>query len=133
MVVSIVLTLASGGATAQRLEDLSPDMRVRLEAAERRLNLSTEQRTQLRSLLSEEADKLRAIDAQHQDDTSRAQRRELFREARGVQQDFRGRLATILSAEQLAEWDRIRNEAIPELRKQLQARKGAPPGPSTKP
>ena len=92
-----------------------------------------ELRAQVHALISEEADKLTEIDARHEDDTSRAQRRELFREGRDVQQDFRGRLAKILSAEQLAEWDRIRKEAIPELRKQLEAKKGAAPPTTTKP
>jgi hypothetical protein len=132
-VALLALVLGSTTPVAQKLEYLTPDQRVRLEAAEQRLNLSTEQRTQVYALLNEEADRLRALDAQHQDDTSRAQRRDLFREGREVQQEFRGRLAKILTANQLAEWDRIRQEAIPELRKQLQAKKGAAPGTSTKP
>jgi hypothetical protein len=132
---SVLLAVALGptGAAAQALSDLTPDMRTRLEAAEQRLNLTPEQRSQVHAIVIEEVDKLKGIDARHEDDTSRATRRELFREGHAVQQDFRSRLAKVLSPEQLAEWDRIRKESIPELRKRLQAKKAEMPGVPTKP
>ena len=131
---ALLATLISPFAVhAQANEILTPDMRTRLEAAEQRLNLTPDQRSQVHAIVIEEIDKLKSIDARHEDDTSRATRRELFREGPAVQQDFRSRLAKVLSPEQLAEWDRIRKEAIPELRKRLQAKKAETPGAPTKP
>jgi Spy/CpxP family protein refolding chaperone len=76
---SVLLAVALGptGAAAQALSDLTPDMRTRLEAAEQRLNLTPEQRSQVHAIVIEEVDKLKGIDARHEDDTSRATRREL--------------------------------------------------------
>ena len=131
---ALLATLISPFAVhAQANEILTPDMRTRLEAAEQRLNLTPDQRTQLHTIVKEEAGRLYEIESRHEDDTSRATRRALFAEARTVQEDFRARLTKLLSAEQMAEWDRIRKESIPELRKRLQAKKAGAPGAPAKP
>jgi len=82
------------------------EMRKELAAAKARLKLTPEQEVQLKDLLVEQGGKLKQIRA------SDASRAEKLQQAKAVRQSFRERLTTILSPEQLTEWDRIRDEAI---------------------
>jgi hypothetical protein len=82
------------------------EIRQQLAEAKAHLKLTPEQETQLKNLLREQGGKLQAIRA------SDESRLEKMQKAKAVREDFRSRLTTILSPEQLTEWDRLRDEAI---------------------
>jgi hypothetical protein len=96
------------------------EVQQRLADAKARLNLTPDQEEQLRPLLEEEGAKLRDIQAKYGGTTSRQERRAALGEVRAVQQDFRAKVAGILTPEQLAEWDEMRGEARERLRQRRQ-------------
>ncbi len=124
--VLVCHTSAWSQADAQARKGLDPQkLEQRLRAAKARLKLTPDQEAQLRPLLKDEADKLRAIQEKHAGDTSRTSRMAQLHEARTVQSDFRERLGQFLSAEQMTEWDRMRKEAVSEARAMKQQTQGA--------
>ena len=96
------------------------DVQQRLADAKSRLNLTPDQEQRLRPLLEEEGAKLREIQAKYAGKTSRQERRAALQEFRGVQQDFRGKVTGILTPDQLAEWDEMRNESRERIRQRRQ-------------
>ncbi|HTT13162.1 MAG TPA: hypothetical protein VMG60_20000 [Burkholderiaceae bacterium] len=93
-----------------------PETQRRFAEARERLQLTPEQEPQLRALFQEEAAKMRAVQAKYGTDDTYATKAEKGRELRAIRADFRGRLKTILTPEQLAEWDKMvaerRDEAM---------------------
>src|SRR5262245_19067986 len=98
----------------------SPAIEARLAQAKARLNLTPEQETQLRALFREEGEKLRAVQAKYVTDDSLATRSAKAKEARGIREDFRARLKSILTPEQMAEWDKMAEEARAAAREKRQ-------------
>jgi len=96
------------------------ELQEQLAAAKTRLHLTSDQEERLRALLQEEAEKLRVVESRYGTDTSLRTRRAKLKEARAVQQDFRARLGGILSPEQMAEWDKMRDEARGRVRERRQ-------------
>ena len=98
----------------------SPELQQRLAQAKERLQLTSEQEARLRTLLQEEAQKLRAVRDKYAGDTSLRARGARSREARVVQEDFRTRLQGLLSAVQLDDWDQMGAEARAQARERRQ-------------
>jgi Spy/CpxP family protein refolding chaperone len=117
LIIGCMLALA-GAALAQPASSppRSPEMQQRIAQSKERLHLTPEQEPRLRALLEGEAQKLRAIRAKYGSDDSAHSRAEQRREARVVQQDFRVKLAEVLSPEQIAEWDKIASERRAQAR-----------------
>ena len=59
---------------------------------------------------------MKAIDSKYGADKAPQTRRTKLKEARAVQEEFRGRLAQILSREQMSEWDKMRDEGRTKAR-----------------
>lgn len=118
-ILALLLCVASGGAAAQASAPAAPTREAppeRLQAAQQRLKLTPDQAARLEPLFREEADKLRTIQSRYGNDTSPAARRARLQEMQGVQQDLRARVAGVLDARQMAEWDRMRQEEMEKLR-----------------
>jgi Spy/CpxP family protein refolding chaperone len=112
ILLGAALTLASAALAQQAAPPKSsPAIEGRLTQAKARLNLTPEQEQQLRALFHEEGEKLRAMQAKYGTDDSSATRSAKAKEARGIREDFRARLRSILSPEQMAEWDKMAEEA----------------------
>lgn len=130
----LALTLASAAwAAPTQAPDAARQEQIEqhLQAAKARLKLTPEQEPKLKALLTEEAGKLKAIHDKHAGDSSRAARRAELQEAKTLRQDFRGRLAALLTPEQLREWDRMRDESKDQVREHVRehrhAASGTPP------
>lgn len=84
----------------------------------------------LRSVLVEEADKLRALrDEKANQNQSRRQRLQTARQAQDIRKETDARLAKILSKDQMAEMQKIREEWQKELRGRM--RQASPPASAT--
>ena len=101
--------------------ELAPAAEAQLRIAEARANLKLkpEQQSQVRGLLEDGANRMRAIQAKYVGDDSDAARGAKLRELRAVQHDFRGQLSTILTPEQMLHWDLMRDEVRQYAREHL--------------
>ena len=79
--------------------------RDRLEQMSKELNLSEEQKGKLKTIFQQEAEKIRAL----RDDTSLTQekRRE---KARGIREEFAGKVKEVLTKEQNEKWQKLREQ-----------------------
>ena len=116
---SVVLLLASSYACAS-----TPDpevVRAALEEAKARLKLTPEQEAQLKPVIEDRTIKLKAIKEKHAGDTSRSAKRAMFKEARPVMDDYQQKVRAILTGEQEAEWEKMRDEARTHLKEQYRS------------
>ena len=106
----VLAVLAAASSVQAEAPQIDParreEIRQQLAEAKAHLKLTPEQESQLKDLLREQGGKLQAIRA------SDESRFEKLQKAKAVREDFRSQLTTILSPEQLTEWDRMRDEAI---------------------
>ncbi len=115
--------LVAAARPAIAADALSPEAAQRLAEAKARLNLTPEQEAQLRPLVEERNQKLKAIRDRHAGDTSRSAKRAMFQEAKPVQADYEAKVRAILTDEQEKEWEAMRKEAMQRMREQHRAGK----------
>lgn len=95
----------------------------RLEQLEARLSLTPEQKEQLRPVLVDELQQMKALREKSQaGGGSRRDRRKLAREFRDIQGDTDKKLRAILNESQMAEMKKIREEWRQQIRERAQAR-----------
>jgi hypothetical protein len=104
-----------------------PDQaRQRLEQIKERLKLTPEQVEQVRPILADEVEKLKAL-REKNSGGSRRDRRKMAREFKGIQDEADDRLKKVLSKEQMKELKKIRDERRQQLRDRAR-QAGASPG-----
>lgn len=125
--VAVVLSLASiaMGAIAQQPGADPAAIQAALAEAKARLQLTPEQETQLKPLMQERNQALKAIRDKYAGDDSRRARRAMYREAQPVVENYQARVRTILNDAQYAEWETMRAEARERLKAQY--KKGGAP------
>ena len=115
MLMATFMPAASAGETPK------PDpasVQAALAEAKARLKLSPEQEAALKPLMQERADKLKAVRNKYSGDSSRRGRRDMYREARPVMEDYQTKVREILDDTQEAEWEKMRAEARERLKEQ---------------
>jgi hypothetical protein len=119
-------SLVPGTAGAATESETAADMQVqRLEELKERLKLTPEQEAQIKPLVESRRAKMEAIRAKHAGDTSRRAKRSMAQEAKAAAQEFNKQLQPILTEEQRAEWNKIREEAREKVKKEMQERKSS--------
>jgi septal ring factor EnvC (AmiA/AmiB activator) len=88
---------------------LSPPQ-VTIEELRTRLNLTPQQQEQIAPLVEERKAKMEPIRAKVSSTASRREKIAAFQEAKAVQDDFNSKVQPLLSQEQQAEWNKIREE-----------------------
>ncbi len=104
--------LVAAARPAFTVEAMSSEVAQRIAEAKTRLQLTPEQEAQLRPLIEERNQKLKAIRDRHAGDTSRSAKRAMFKEAKPVQTDYETKVRGILTDEQEKEWEAMRKEAL---------------------
>jgi len=120
-----ITVLAAAGALAQQPAVDPAAIQAVLEEARARMQLTPEQEAQLKPLIQERNEALKAIRDKHAGDDSRRARRAMFREAQPVVENYQARVRTILNDAQYDEWERMRAEARERLKEQY--KKGRAP------
>ena len=87
-----------------------------LEEIKQRLSLTDEQIDQLRPIMMNQMEQLKALRDNYAGETSRRSRMKMAREAKGIQKETDKQLKTILSKEQMDEWKKIREEHRDEFK-----------------
>ena len=87
-----------------------------------RLKLTPEQEAKIRPILEEEAAKLKAVRDEHQEDGRPRDRRDALKELRAIQRDTQERVDPLLTPEQRAEWEKMREERREQLRERYRER-----------
>lgn len=123
--MAIVLAAMSAGVIAQQAAFDPAAIKAALQEAKVRLQLTPEQEAQLKPLMQERNQALKAIRDKYAGDDSRRTRRAMFREAQPVVENYQARVRTILNDAQYAEWEKMRAEARERLKEQY--KKGGAP------
>jgi hypothetical protein len=116
----LVGILGADIAHAQGAAARSPEVQQRIAQAKQRLQLTPQQETQLRAILQEEAQKLRAIRDKYANDSTLQGRGARSRELQTVQEDLHAKLQGVLSPAQFDEWDRMAAERRAQARERRQ-------------
>ena len=112
-----LICVAPQNAVAE--ESSSAASQVTIEELRTRLNLTPQQQEQIAPLVAERKAKMEPIRAKASSTASRREKIALFQEAKAVQDDFSRKVQPLLTQEQQAEWNKIREE----LRGQMKERR----------
>jgi hypothetical protein len=93
-----------------------------IEEIRSRLDLTAEQQQQITPLATEYRKRMSEINANLEKTRSRQSRRGLLLQAAAIQEDFDSTLAPLLTDEQRAEWNTIRDEMRDELKQRWHAK-----------
>ena len=110
VILGVLAVVASGVALAQtgKREEVANKVRGELKKIDARLKLTADQKTQIKSMLGEEADKLDALYA------------EIAPRETAIRTEYRGKIRGVLTPAQQAEWDKMKGE----YREQWNGKKG---------
>lgn len=118
-VLALLLTSAAPAWARQdsRAPQQTEQIQQRIEELKERLDLTPEQIEQMRPVLEEELEKLKAVRAKYSGDSqSRGAKLRIARELRAVRSSADDRLRRILSKQQMDEMKKIREERRARLR-----------------
>jgi hypothetical protein len=111
-------------ADAPAAAALQADPEQAFVAFAQRLKLTPTQQTQIKPLFEARNQKIKAIFDKHSGDTSRMGKMQAMREAKGVQEDFSGKLKPLLTSDQQTELEAMRAEGRAKAEELYEARKG---------
>lgn len=114
----LAAAILSPGTAGQQTQERRDAVQQRLAEVKERLALTPEQIEQVRPVLAEEAQRLRALRDKYEGSgsASRRSRRSMARELRDIRSDTDARLKRILSKSQMDELKKLREEWRRELR-----------------
>jgi hypothetical protein len=124
MLVGVMLLLPAPRGWCEAPAADPASFQTAIAEAKERLKLTPEQEAQLKPLIEERAAKLKAIRDKHAGDDSRRARRDMYREARPVADEYQEKVRAILNDEQEAEWEKMRAEAREQLKERHRAGSG---------
>lgn len=117
---------ASQAAFTQTAKDDSARrdaVELRIEELKARLELTPEQESRLAPIIEARNAELRELRSRAGGDSSRRARMAALKEARKIQADFSAKIAPILTKEQQAEWEEIREEARNAAKERMRERR----------
>ena len=122
--IAAIAILGAGIARAQAPAVDPAAIQAVMEEAKARLKLTPEQEAQLKPIVQDRNQKLKAIRDKYAGDKSRSAKRAMFKEAQPVVDNYQARVRTILDDQQEVEWEKMRAEAKERLKKQYQSGTG---------
>jgi len=122
--IAVMAMVGAGIALAQAPAADPAAIQATIEEAKARLKLSPEQETQLKPLVQDRNQKLKAIRDKYAGDKSRRAKRAMFKEAQPIVDNYQARVRTILDDPQEAEWEKMRAEAKERLKEQYKSGNG---------
>lgn len=124
LVAALCLAIFPGMTTAQSPKADPAAVQAAIEEARARLKLTPEQEAQIKPAMEERAAKLKAIRDKYAGEDSRRAKRDMYREARPVMDEYQAKVRAILDDEQLAEWEKMRAEARERLKERFREGQG---------
>ena len=124
VIVVMLASLGSGAVVAQAPQVDPGAIQAVVEEAKARLRLTPEQESQLKPIVQDRNQKLKAIRDKYAGDSSRRAKRAMFKEAQPVVDNYQARVRTILDDTQEAEWEKMRAEAKERLKEQYKSGNG---------
>ena len=113
---SVAVCLPAATQAPAASEERAAQARERLEQLQARLKLTPEQTVTLKPVLQKQFEEMRQVRANNESDTSRRGKAKMLREMRDVQDKHAGEIAAILTPEQKAEGEKIKDEAKQKAR-----------------
>jgi hypothetical protein len=100
VIIGLLAIVASAAAIAGtgKQEEVANKIKAELKKIDARVKLTPDQKTQIKTLLGEQATKVDAIYA------------EIEPEVTAVREEYRGKIRGVLTPEQQTEWDKIKGE-----------------------
>jgi len=124
VVVAALVILGASMAMAQAPQPDPSAVQAVVEEAKARLKLTPEQEAQLKPLVQDRNQKLKAIRDKYAGESSRRAKRAMLKEAQPVVENYQARVRTILNDEQEAEWEKMRAEAKERFKEQYKSGNG---------
>ncbi len=118
----IVLAMTCALPSLARTAEEQPPTQVAMPELATRLQLSSEQQAQIAPALEERNNQLKALQDGLGANASRREKFKAMREARSIQQAFVSKVSPVLTKEQLAEWEKLREETRARMKERLQER-----------
>jgi hypothetical protein len=115
-IFAMLLTFSLSGAAQESAQQRKEQFQERLQKIKERLALTPEQVEQVRPVLTEEMQELKAVREKYSGGQSRRSRLQMGRELRDIRNSTDDKLRTILSKKQMDELKRIREESREQLR-----------------
>jgi hypothetical protein len=122
--LSLLLAIASFSSPVWSQADPA-DAQARMAEAKARLKLTPDQEAKIKPLIQQSADQLKALRGKYGDAPTKADKRSMLKEARGIQQTFQTQVDPILNADQKAEWAKMKSEAKAKMREKAEERRAA--------
>ena len=120
IVIGVALTLGLQGQSP----DIAEQAKARMTEIQGRLKLTPQQIDQIRPILQDEVQKMKALRDKYQGDTSRSSKRHMLREAKSIQEDGQSKINPLLTKDQQSEWKKIRDEQKAKMREEFRNRRG---------
>ncbi len=124
LVLAALAILGAGIAAAQVPQPDPAAIQAVIQEAKARLKLTPEQEAQLKPMVLDRNQELKAIRDKYAGDSSRRAKRAMFKEAQPVVDNYQARVRTILDDWQEAEWEKMRAEAKERLKEQYKTGNG---------
>ena len=115
----VAFTLSASMSPAARSHDRDWDparAEQHLEVVAQRLELTEEQKLQLRPIVEEHLARAKTVRDKYPAETSRTQKREMFQELHSVREAYDVKVREVLNEEQLKEWEHMRSERRERMR-----------------
>jgi len=120
LVAALALTVGHGAAADEAGRELPGQ--IALEEITTRLQLTGAQQARIEPALAKRNAQLKALAGKLDDDASRRAKLKVLREGRDIQQQFVAAVTPVLTKEQNAEWQKMRDETREQFAERRQRR-----------
>jgi periplasmic protein CpxP/Spy len=107
----LAVLICSMPAFAQDPSDRSADAQQKVAAIKERLNLTSDQEAKIKPLAEQRQQQLQGLRSKYSSDSSREDKQKMLQDARQIQEDFESQVEPILNSDQLAEWQKMKDES----------------------
>ena len=121
--VNVMLALAASAVIVSLLTPIAvagemskDDVQARLAAMKEKLKLTPDQEEKIKPLLQAQAEKLKGIHDKYLNKTDDASKKAKMDEVRAAKRDLHDKLGGILSKEQMADWEKMRDESAQKMK-----------------
>ena len=106
----LAVLICSMPVFAQGTSDRADDARQKVEAIKERLHLTDDQVAKIKPLAQQRQDQMQALRGTYPTTASRDDKQKMLEEAKRIQDNFESQVEPILNADQVAEWQKMKEE-----------------------
>jgi hypothetical protein len=108
---ALAVLICSTPAFAQDTSGRSADAQQKIAAIKERLQLTSDQEAKIKPLAEQRQQQMQGLRSKYSSDSSREDKQQMMQEARQIQETFESQVEPILTADQMAEWQKMKEES----------------------